>query len=186
MVEIKRLVSRLVQLLEARQKEATDLVDTMHQLQSYLDEESKNIIQGGLDRLLTAIRVEAARITTGSVVVLISPEGRATVDKTYSDANSDPYLKRLKSQGFNILTLPGFSYFIQTLKSKVAEGNLIPIITFLRANSRIKTPPVYPGVSPPPTVGQPREPANSSRWELSDFLPAPFPHPPLPRGLFKD
>ena len=186
MGEVKRVVSNLVQMLEAGQKEATDLVDTMHQLQSYLDGESKNVIQGGLDRLLSTVRIEAARITTGSVVVLISPEGRATVDKTYSDENSDSYLRRLKSQDFYILTLPGFSYYIQSLKSKVAEGNLIPIIAFLRANAKIEMTLVYPDVSPVPTVEQPREPSTSSRWKPSDFLPAPFPRPPLPRGLFKD
>ena len=183
---IKCVVSNLVQMLEARQKEATDLVDTMHQLQNYLDGESKNIVQGSLDRLLSTVRIEAAKITGGSVVVLISPEGRATVDKTYSDENSDSYLRRLKSQGFYILTLPEFSYFIQSLKSKVAEGNLIPIIAFLRANTKIEMPLVYQDLSPAPTVEQPREPSTSSQWKPSDFLPAPFPHPPLPRGLFKD
>jgi hypothetical protein len=183
---VKHVVSNLVRMLEARQKEATDPVDTMHQLQSYLDGESQNIIQGGLDRLLSTVRTEAAKVTRGTAVVLISPEGRATVDKMYSDESSDPYLRRLKSQGFYILTLPGFSYFIHSLKSKVAEGNLIPVIEFLRANARIKMPLVYPGVSPAPTAEQPREPSTSSRWKLSDFLPAPFPRPPLPRGLFKD
>jgi hypothetical protein len=171
-------------MLEAGQKEATDLVDTMHQLQGYLDGESKNVIQGGLDRLLSTVRIEAAKITSGSVVVLISPEGRATVDKTYSDGNSDSYLRRLKSQGFYILTLPQFSCFIQSAKSKVAEGRLIPVIKFLIANTRFGLTPVY---SPAPTLKEspPHEPS-SSQWKLSDFLPAPFPHPPLPRGLFKD
>ncbi|GAH31295.1 unnamed protein product, partial [marine sediment metagenome] len=97
MDKVKRVVSNLVQMLETGQKEATDLVNTMHQLQSYLDGESKNIIQRGLDRLLSTVRIEAAKITRGSVVVLISPEGRATVDKTYSDENSDHWLIRLKS-----------------------------------------------------------------------------------------
>lgn len=186
MDDVKRVVSNLVQMLEAGQKEAIDLVDTMHQLQSYLDGESKNIIQGGLDRLLSTVRIEAAKITRGSVVVLISPEGRVTVDKTYSDENSDHWLIRLKSEGFYVMTLDVFSSLIQTLKSKVAEGNLIPIIAFLRANAKIEMPLVYQDVSPAPTVEQPREPSTSSRWKPSDFLPAPFPRPPLPRGLFKD
>jgi hypothetical protein len=186
MDDVRRVISDLVHLLEAGQKEATDLVGIMHQLQSYLDGESKNIIQGGLDRLLSKVRLEAARITTGSVVVLISPEGRATIDKTYSGANSDPYLKRLKSQGFNILTLAEFSHFIQSLKSKMGEGNLVPIIEFLRANAKIETPRGYQDVSPASAAEQPREPSTSSRWKPSDFLPAPFPRPPLPRGLFKD
>lgn len=191
MDEVKHIVSNLVQMLEASQKEATNLVDTMHQLQSYLGGESKNIIQGGLDRLLTAIRAEATKLTGGmisrwQVVVLISPKGRVTVGETYSDENSDHWLIRLKSEGFYVMTLDVFSSLIQTLKSKVAEGNLIPIIAFLRANAKIEMPLVYQDVSPVPTVEQPRQPSTSSRWKPTDFLPAPFPHPPLPRGLFKD
>ena len=132
MDDVKRVVSNLVQMLEARQKEATNLVDTMHQLQSYLEGESKNIIQGGLDRLLTTIRAEATKLTGGRisrwpVVVLISPEGRVTVKEIYGDENSDPRVMRLKSGGFQVMTLNIFSSFIQSLKSEVAEGNLIPI-----------------------------------------------------------
>jgi len=191
MDDVKRAISNLVQMLEASQKEATDLVDTMHQLQGYLDGESKNIIQGGLDWLLTAIRAEATKLTGGmisrwQVVVLISPEGRVTVGETYSDENSDHWLIRLKSEGFYVMTLDVFSSLIQTLKSKVAEGNLIPVIAFLRANAKIEMPLVYQDVSPVPTVEQPRQPSTSSRWKPTDFLPTPFPHPPLPRGLFKD
>jgi len=191
MAEVKRVVSNLVQMLEAKQNEAIDLVDTMHQLQSYLDGESKNIIQGGLDRLLTAIRAEATKITGGrisgwSVVVLISPEGTVTAKEIYGDENCDPWLTRLKSEGFHVMTLDVFSSLIQTLRSEVTEGNLIPIIKFLRANAKMEMPLVYQDVSPVPTVEQPREPTTSSRWKLSNFLPARFPHPPLPRGLFKD
>lgn len=191
MDDVKRVVSNLVQILEARQKEATNLVDTMHQLQSYLEEESKNIIQGGLDRLLTTIRAEATKLTGGRisrwpVVVLISPEGRVTVKEIYGDENSDPRVMRLKSEGFQVMTLNIFSSFIQSLKSEVAEGNLIPIIEFLKANAKIEMPLVYPDASPVLAVEQPREPSTLSQWKLSDFLPARFPHPPLPRGLFKD
>jgi len=145
MDDVKRVVSNLVQMLEAGQKEAIDLVDTMHQLQSYLDGGSKNIIQGGLDRLLSTVRIEAAKITRGSVVVLISPEGRVTVDKTYSDENSDHWLTRLKSEGFQVMTLDVFSSLIQTLKSEVAEGNLIPIIEFLRGKCRNRDAPRVSG-----------------------------------------
>jgi len=191
MGEVRRVVSNIVQMLEAGQKAAADLVDTMHQLQSYLDGESKNIIQGGLDRLLTTARAEAIKLTGGrisrwQVVVLISPEGRATVKEIYGDENRDPWLVRLKAEGFQVMTLHVFSSLIQSLKSEVAEGNLIPIIEFLKANAEIEMPLVYPDASPVPPVEQPREPATSSQWKLSDFLPARFPHPPLPRGLFKD
>jgi len=190
MGEVKGVVSKLVQMLEVKQKEAEGLVDTMHQLQSYLDGESKNIIQGGLDRLLTTIRAEATKLTGGRisrwpVVVLISPEGRVTVKEIYGDENSDPWLTRLKSEGFQVMTLNIFSSFIQSLKSEVAEGNLIPIIEFLKANAKIEIPLVYPDASPIPPFEQPGEPSTLSQWKLSDFLPAPFPHPPLPRGLFR-
>jgi hypothetical protein len=191
MDDVKRVVSNLVQTLEARQKEATDLVDTMHQLQSYLDGESKNIIQGGLDRLLTTISAEAMKLTGGmisrwQVVVLGSPEGRVSVKEIYGDENSAPWLTRLKSEGFHVMTLHVFSSFIQSLKSEVAEGNLIPIIEFLKANAKIEMPLVYPDASAVLAVEQPREPSTSPRWKPSDFLPARFSHPPLPRGLFKD
>ncbi len=191
MDDVKSVVSNLVQMLEARQRESTNLVDTMHQLQSYLDGESKNIVQGSLDRLLTTIMAEATRLTGGrisgwSVMVLISPEGTVTVKEIYGDMNAGPWLARLKSEGFYVITLHEFSSLIHSLKSEVAEGNLIPIIEFLKANARIETPLVYPDASPVPAVEQPREPATSSRWKPSAFLPAPFARRPLPRGLFKD
>ena len=180
MSEVKRVVSNLVLMLDRGQKEAKILVEPMHQLQSYLEEAIKTAIQESLDRLLSRIRAEAANITWGSVVVLVSPEGRVTVGKTYTDEDSDPWLKRLKSQDFCVLRLPGFSYFIHSLKTEVAEGNLMPVIEFLRANA--KSPSVY---SPAPAIRESEQHA-SSGWKLSDFLPAGPPYPPLPRGLFKD
>lgn len=185
MDEVKREVSDLKRVLEAVRKEAIDLVDTMHRLQSYLDEECQNIILGGLYRLLSTVRVEAAKITRGSVVVLISPEGRITVNYTYSDESSDSYLRRLKSQGYHILTLPEFSNFIYSLESRVTEGDLIPIIEFLKANVKIEMPHVYQDVNPASTAELFPEPSTSLEWKPSDFLPAPFPLPPLPRRLFK-
>lgn len=187
MGKVKDAVSNLVQMLEVRQKEAESLVDTMHELQSYLDGESKNIIQGGLDRLLTRIRAEAAKITDGRVtrcpvVVFVSPEGEVVVRENYSDF----WLERIKSQGFSILTLEQFGRFIRSLQLEVTQGNYIPAIEFLRANAKTERPFVYPGASPTREVERPREASTSSGWKLSDLLPAPFPHPPLPRGLFKD
>jgi len=117
-------------------------------------------------------------------VVLISPEGRVTVEETYNEQDSDPYLRRLKSQGFYIMRPGEFSQFIQSLKSEVAEGNLIPVIEFLRANTEFGPAPAY---SPAPALRErQRGEPSSSEWSLSDFLPALPPHPPLPRGLFKD
>jgi len=181
---VKRVVSNLVQMLDRGQKEAKSLAGVIDELQSYLEEESNTIICGSLDRLLSRIRVEVAKRVGGSVVVLVSPEGRVSVGETYSDEESDPWLKRLKSQGFSILTLEQFRSFVQSLKAEVADGNLIPVIEFLRTNTKFEWPSVY---SPAPALRetQPREPS-SSEWKLSDFLPALPPHPPLPRGLFKD
>lgn len=181
---VKQAVSELVRMLNRRQKEAESRGETMHQLQSYLDEEPKNILQASLDRLLNTIKAEAVKITRGSVVVLVAPEGVVTVGYTHSDENSDSYLMRLKSQDFSILRPDSFSSLIQSLKSEVAEGNLIPVIEFLRANAKIEAAPAY---SPAPALREspPREPS-SSGWKLSDFLPAGPPYPPLPRGLFKD
>ncbi len=183
MGEVKYVVSNLVQMLDRGQKEAESLVDTIHQLQSYLEEKSKTIIEGSLDQLLSRISAEAAQITTGSVVVLVSPEERISVEKTYN-IDSDFWLRRLKSQGFSTLTLEQFSSFVQSLKSEVAKGNFVPVIEFLRANTEFGSAPAY---SPAPALREspPREPS-SSEWKPSDFLPAGPPYPPLPRGLFKD
>jgi len=184
MGEVKRVVSNLVEMLDRGQKEAGSLVDPMHRLQSYLEEEPKNILQASLDRLLSRIRAEAVKITRGSIVVLVSPEGMVTVGETYSDENSDPRLRRLKSQGFRVMRLDRFSYLIDSLKSEVADGILIPVIEFLRANTKFEWPSVY---SPAPALTESqRELSTSSEWKPFDFLPALPPHPPLPRGLFKD
>jgi len=187
MGKVKDAVSNLVQMLDSGVEEAKSLVDTMHKLQSYLDAESKTIIEASLDRLLNRIRAEAAKITRGSIVVLVSPEDRVTVDATYSDEDSDPYLKRLKSQDFSILRLASFSYFIESLKSEVAEGNCVPAIEFLRANTQFESTSVY---LPSPAVRkaeQPPEPSPSSKSKISDWLPMPpWEGPPLPRRLFKD
>lgn len=179
---VKEKVRDLIDILDREQKEAKSLIDTMHRLHDYLEEEPKTIIQESLGRLLSRIRAEAAKITRGLVLVLVSPEAVVTVDKTYSDEDSDPYMRRLKSQGFYILTLPGFSYFIKSLKSEVAQGNWLPAIEFLRANTKFDSTPVYL----PSPAEQPRESSTSSEWKLPDWLPAPPPYPPLPRRLFKD
>ncbi|MDH5696615.1 MAG: hypothetical protein OEZ00_08485 [Dehalococcoidia bacterium] len=189
MGKVKDVASNLMQMLKARQKEAKSLVDTMHELQSYLNGESKSIIQGGLDRLLTRIRAEAAKISGGeitrwSVVVLVSPEGMVTVRETYY-VNPDSWLERLKSQGFSILSLEKFRSFIQSLKSEVAEGDLMPAIEFLRANAKFRSPPAY---SPAPAIRESErsEPSTPSRWKPSDFLPA-LPHRsrPCPEGCLR-
>ena len=184
MGEVKHVVSNLVQALDRGQKEAESIADTMHQLQTCLMEESKTIIQESLDRLLSRVRMEADNLIGGSARVLISPEGRVTVGTTYSDEDSDSRLKRLKSQDFSILRPDGFSAFIKSLKSEVAAGNWMPAIEFLRANAKIEMPFTY-AAAPGREVAQPREPS-PSEWKFSDFLPALPPHPPLPRGLFKD
>jgi hypothetical protein len=130
--------------------------------------------------------MEAAKRTGGSVVVHISPEGRVTVGETYSHEDSDPWLKRLKSQGFWIMRLPGFSYFIESLKSEAADGNWMSVIEFLRANTEVERPLLHPAAPSVRTAEEPREPSAPSEWKLSDFLLALPPHPLLPRGLFKE
>ena len=183
MGEVTRVVANLVQMLDRDQKEAKSLAGIIDELQSYLEEESKTIIEESLDRLLSRIRAEAAKIISGSGVVLVSPEGTTSVKETYH-IHADSWLERLKSQGFTILTLEQFGAFVQSLKSEVADGNLIPVIEFLRANAKFEWPSVY---SPAPALRESHgEPSASSGWKPSDFLPALPPHPPLPRGLFKD
>jgi len=184
MGEVKHVVSNLVQVLDRGQKEAKSLVGIMDELQSYLEEESNTIICGGLDRLLSRIRMEVDNLIGGSARVLVSPEGRVTVGTTYSDEDSDSWLKRLKTQDFSILRPDGFSAFIKSLKSEMAAGNWMLVIEFLRANAKIDWTPVY-SISAAREVERPREAPASSGWKPSDFLPALPPHPPLPRGLFK-
>ncbi|MDO9579491.1 MAG: hypothetical protein Q7J06_02830 [Bacteroidales bacterium] len=184
MGKAKDVVSNLAQMLDSGVEEAKSLVETMHRLQDCLEEKTKSIIQESLDRLLSRVRMEADNLIGGSARVLISPEERVTVRITYSD--EDPWLKRLKAQDFYILTLGGFSHFIKSLKSEVAEGNWVLAIEFLRANAKIEKPFTYPSASPAREVEQLREVSTSSGWKPSDFLPAPPPRPPLPRGLFKD
>ena len=184
MGKVKRVVSSLMQILETEQKEAKNQVGIMHWLNGYLEEESNNIICGSLDRILSAVKMEAARRTIRSVVVLISPEERISVGEAYG-IGSDSWLERLKSQGFTILTLEQFRTFVQSLKSFVAEGNLIPVFEFLKGNANFGSSPVY---SPAPAIRASKQgkPSAPSQWKLSDFLPSLPPHPPFRRGLFKD
>ena len=178
---VKQAMSELVRMLNRRQKEAARLPVTLDRLENYLREEPKKIIRLSLFLLLTRIEEEAAKRTRSLVVVLVSPDWMVSVGETYN-VNSDSWLERLKSQGFSILSLEKFRSFIQSLKSEVAEGNLIPVIEFLRANTKFGAPPAY---SPAPALRE-SQPSTSSEWKLSDFLPALPPHLPLPRGLFKD
>jgi hypothetical protein len=197
MAELKDIVDKLVQTLATCRSRAESRLDIMGKMQTYLVQETKTVIVENLDRLATEIRTEAADITWGTVVVLISPETSITVEKTYTDKENDPDLKRLKSQGFYVLTLDEFSLVIERGKAAVAEGNLIPAIKFLMTNARPGTAQLYwmapapmaspPLESPPPALPEespPREPS-SPRWTLTDFLPARFPRPPLPRRFFK-
>ena len=198
MGELGRVVSNLVQMLETGRKETESRVEVMHEMQTYLVEKSKTVVEGSLDRLMSRINADAAEITRGTAVVVVSHEGRVTVKETRADKESDPYLRRLKSEHFKVLTLSEFSRIIESVKVQVAKGNLMPVIIFLMANTRPRPTRVYspapiPKASSPvepsllPTVGEsPNREATPSKWKLSDFLPAPFPHPPLPRGLFKD
>lgn len=136
MGEVKRVVANLTQMLDSGQREAESRVETMHRLQSYLEEKPKSIIRESLDQLLSRISMEAAKRNWGSaMVVLVAPGGRVSVDVTYGGVNTDSYLMRLKSQGFRITRLDEFSSFIDSLKSKVAEGNLMLAIKFLGANT---------------------------------------------------
>ena len=65
MGKVKDVVSNLVQMLDSGVEEAKSLVDTMHKLQSYLDAESKTIIEASLDRLLNRIRAGGGQDNQG-------------------------------------------------------------------------------------------------------------------------
>ena len=180
---VRQAVSDLVRMLNRGQKEAARLPVTLDRLESYLGEKPKEIIRWSLFLLLSRIEEEAAK-RTRSVAVLVSPDWIVNVGETH-DINSDSWLERLKSQGFSILTLEQFGRFIRSLQLEMAQGNYMPAIEVLRANAESQRASPYPAPSVRKAEG-PREASTSSGWKLSDFLPAPPPHPPLPRGLFKD
>ena len=179
---VKDKVHNLVQMLDGGSKEAKSLVDTMHRLQSYLEEKTKSILQESLDRLLNTIRMEAAARTEDWVWVLISPGGRVSVAGSCWHKASDPRLKRLKSEGFLIVTVGEFMSCIEPLKSEVDQGRWLRALEFLRTNRDIERPLVVI----PTRESEERHHDDPSHWKPSDFLPAPPPHLPLPRGLFKD
>ncbi len=197
MAKVKDVVNNLIQILEMREREAERRVEVIHKMHAYLVEKSRALLEESLDRLLGRVSAEEATKIGGTVVVLISPEGRVTLEKTHGDKEIDPYLTRLMAQHFHVMTLAEFSRLIESAKVRVAEGNLMPVIRFLMANTRpplawaywpapaSKASPPEPSSSAIPEESPPRE-ASSARWKLSDFLPAPFPHLPLPRGLFKE
>lgn len=192
MAELERIITDLRGRLERCQKEVENQASSMQQLQACLKEQLKAVIHGDLEQLLGRVREKVVRITERNIidlsaVVLISPEGRVTVEDVYGDPNADFRLKRLKSQGFSVTTLTGFSSLIQSLEGNAVVGkNWIPIMEFLRANTQPPPPPEYWLQSTAPKIPEPSQAPASSKWKLSDFLPAKFPNPPLPRGLFRD
>ena len=160
MAKVKEVVSNLVQMLEARRKETESRVEIMHEMQTYLGYESKAVVERSLDRLVSRISADAAAITRGTAVVVVSHEGRVTVKETHTDKESDPYLRRLKSEHFQVLTLSEFTHIIESVKVQVAKGNLTPVIRLLMANTRPLPPRVY---SPTATLrkNSPRETSSS-------------------------
>jgi hypothetical protein len=182
MGKVNDVVSNLVQMLETDLKETESRVEIMHDMQTYLVEESKTVVRDSLDRLMSRINADVAEITSGTAVVVVSPEGRVTVKETRTDREIDHYLIRLKSQHFKVLTLSEFTHIIESVKDQVAKGNLMLVIRFLGANARPRPTRVYSpgpilktslsGEAPSlPIVKEslPREPASPQR-NLSDFL----------------
>ena len=198
MGKVNDVVSNLVQMLEARRKEKESQVEIMDETQTYLVEKSKTVVERSLDRLVSRISADAAAITRGTAVVVVSHEGRVTVKETRTDKENDPYLRRLKSEHFQVLTLSEFTHTIESVKDQVAKANLTPVIRFLMSNTRPR-PTRVNSPTPIPKAGSSVEPSSLAivkesptreatllKWNLSDFLPVWFPHPPVPKGLFKD
>lgn len=183
---IKHKVSHLARMLERERREVKRLVSVIESLQTYLEEEPKRIICRSLDHLARTILAEAARRTFGSAVVIISPEGGVIIGETYQeDWNRYSWLNRLKSEGFFIVTAREFTLLVESLKSEVSRGEWQRSVEFLRANKSNEESPA----SRVPASEIRKRPhdkvSQSSGWKISDFLPAPPPYPPLPRGLFK-
>ena len=184
MGEVERVVSELIEMLDRSQKEAEVSASVMDQLDIFLEQESNAIIRDNLSRLLSKIEKEAAK-RAGRIVIVISPEDKIRIVETSGAVESDPYLMALKSRDFYVLTLSDFSSLIEALKSEVARPRRLSIIELLMANAEFVAPLLYLAAPPVGTAEKRHEKPNRSSWKLSDLLPAPPLHPPMPRGLFR-
>lgn len=171
MAPISDVVAELMAMLDGFQEEAKGLSGTIERLTNWFDLEPKRLITESLDAVLSKVRRDAPKEPFKPRLVLMSPEGRVRI---LSAGHAVP-------EGYLVLNIFQLSRF---LKSQVAKGNWMPAVGFIRANREIRGIPWYPTTRPreskPAVSEQPGE-----RWNLSDFLPAPPPYPPLPRGLFK-
>lgn len=182
---VKRKVSELMQVLDREQKEAKRLPVIMGKLEHCLKEKPMKIIDFNLFLLQFTIEAEAARMTLGLPVVLISPHLAISVVES-QDMESDFRLKRLKSEGFSILTLEQFQAFIKQLQSQVKLENYLAAIKFLKANARLWMTSTASVPSGGKAVEPRKRPVSQKRWKPTDFLPAPFPFRPFPKGLLTD
>lgn len=181
---VKRATSQLLRMLDRQQKEAKRLPVIIDKLEEYLKKKPKEIIDWSLFLLQYRIEAEAAKRTPRLPVIIVSPDSTVSLGDT-NDVASDSWLKRLRSEGFSVLTLEQFQSFIKSLQLQVKQEDYMPAINFLKANAKLQLALPFP-VSYAGKPENPHKPPVPSKWKPSDFGPAPFPLPPLPKGLFKD
>lgn len=181
---LKRKVSQLTRLLDRGQKQANRLPVIMDKLEHYFKEKPKEIVDLSLFLLQYSIDCEAAKGAQRLAVVIISPDLAVNVNET-RDMDSDSWLQRLKSEGFAVLTLEQFRSLIRYLRLGLTQEKYMPAIKFLKANADFQTTlsPMVPSVRKVKGHGKP---SASSKWKLSDLLPAPPPHLPVPKAFFKE
>ena len=175
MAPLKDVVTQLMATLDGLSEEAKDLSGTIERLTSWFEQESKRLIMESLDTILNEV-IRNGPEDPFKPHLLMSANGRVSTLGT----------DHARPQGYRLLTVGELLRLIESLKSQVAKGKWLPAVEFIKANRKVRGLTIRPAArleqSKPPVTKQPDE----AGWKPSDFLPAPPPYPPLPRGLFKD
>lgn len=138
MGEVEREISKLMMMLDRMLKEAESSASVMEELDRFLEQESSAIIQESLDRLLSEVENEVTQRAGSPVFVRISPTYNISIEEIHGDVDSNPYVMRLRSEGFIIKTISDFSTLVEALKSRAAGPKRVDIIEFLMANVNMR------------------------------------------------
>lgn len=171
MASLKEAVTQLMAMLDGLSQEASQFSGTTERLTSWFEQEAKRLIMEGLDAIVNEILSHGPE-DPFKLRLLVSANGRASA----VDSNQPC------PQGYQLLYVGEFLALIRSLKSQVSRGKWASALQFIKANRKVRglaiLPPTSIEKSKPDLTEQPG-------WKPSDFLPAPPPYPPLPRGLFK-
>jgi hypothetical protein len=172
MAPLKEVVTELMAMLDGLSEEAKELSGTTERLTNWFEQESKRLIMESLDTILSEVMRNDPE-DPFKPHLLMSANGRVSTLGT----------DHAKPQGYQLLTVGELLRLIRSLESQVAGGKWVPAVEFIKANRKVRGLTIRPAArveqSKPVVTERPG-------WKPSDFLPAPPPYPPLPRGLFKD